>query len=393
MKKLFSAVEAIDNLDGLEMERLVLSEGELERVNILMAELDQDITKDFENLDVLFDKIDEAQATIEHLENIAMVISEHGICQATMEAVDPYGELVAAGLVASYELLAVAPTKDEYAEKAVEGIMDAVKGFFSKIGAFFTKIMDFFRDIAANWKKNTMFIDAEFGDIRKKLKLISSFDEEKFAKKRVRSYPKSDFQKIFSAFDKLIAAAKSGLVLKTLHDVESSISGKNFDKDAVKALNDKIAANFKPLANPIYKEAFGFYIVVGDDGRVSFVTKTKETLLDVRDTMDKLGWKASDAEPVASKCFNTVAGLTMLGVLIHQCYKSSNSVHKLFASARNMFEGMSADEKAGFKYLLSSSQQNYRLLATLFRLTFTAQRSIFYTGATVGRTAIKCGKK
>lgn len=389
MKKLFNSLEALETLDQNDA---ILEEGDINRLQLLMKELDLDIDRSFEHIEDLFDKISEVNVTINNLENIVMVISEHGICRATMEAFDPNGELVGAGLVVAYEGLPDTPTRDQYVQEAVEGIVDVIKTFYAKVEAFFNKIYDIFKDLGVFVKKYFISVDLEMGNIRKKLKTIKEFDEEKFGKKRARAYSKSDFDKVFGSIGKLVNAVKNGLITKTLHDIEGSFSGKSYDKDKVKDMNDKIASYFTAVNDSSFKEAFGFQFEVSDSGVVKLSSKDKVTIRDSRDEMVNLGWKASDAEALATKCFNTFSSFQMLISLINSSAKSAKAVHKFIGTVRTNFEKMSDDEKAGYKLLVSSSQQHFNLISQLFKQILSVQRSVYYTGLAVGKTAIKCGK-
>lgn len=390
MKKLFGSIKEVEVT--LSLEELALEIGDVTNITLLSAELERSIEGDFEKLDTILFKIDETLSAVERLENIASVISTHGICRATMEAIDPYNELVSSGLCVSYELLSDVPVKDEYADQAVEGITDVLKTFFNKIFAFFRSIADGIKDIGVAWKRAVFGWNSDLSIVRKSLKTKKTFNEEKFGKKRIRAYSKADFTKVVGALDSLISATKSTIVDKTTNQINSVISGKKYDKATIDAFNNKIASNFKVLNAPIFKDAFGMYVDMKEDGDFNFVTSVDRKIKMERTELSTLGWKASDGMAIVDKVYNQIASLVAVGHMLAEVDKSIRVVSKFLEQIRGVYDELSAEEKAGFKYFIASSRRHYNTIFKLFRTTYSAQRDIFYSGYIVGKMADKYGK-
>ena len=121
---------------------------------LLVMELESELRHEFANIDESYTDVDLINEETQSLEAIRDSITTYGICQATMEAVDPKHKFVEQGLCCSYEELGSVPMKDAVSELVATNINNKIIDKYKTImdrrtilkereSAFMSKVTEF----------------------------------------------------------------------------------------------------------------------------------------------------------------------------------------------------------------------------------------------------------
>ena len=270
-------------------------EDEVEVDELMSALMDADKVVADENAELMRidNRIEEADDAIERLEGIRDAIESYGICKATMYAADPKGDLVAAGLVPSYESLSDVPVKNEVSGMALESISETIVKVWKGIVEFFKKLATQLK----SWFTALMSVFDSYGVIL--TKLIDKFSKTKFdegdlKEVEVFAFTKSDFGEMVGVFNEFAkhtsTSGAAGAFAKKLIDAitDTHVSARDIQQYTGSFMNE-----YFNIVTPSFTKATGIRIVNPPNGRPRIEMGTSGMTCE-RSTLGKLGYSSTD---------------------------------------------------------------------------------------------------
>jgi hypothetical protein len=196
MATLLGALESMKA--KLEEDDVKSDDTEIEAAMIALMEAEQEVDANNTEIMELDNVVGEAEEAIGRLEGIRDAILEYGISKSMMKAVDPQGELCAAGIVASYEELEDTPVKDANAEAAVEGLVDRLKdmwrGLISILETIWNKLKSWGAALIGMIRSAHVVLD----QLMKKVN-STAIDESALDQLEAKVYTRRDFDEVNQA--------------------------------------------------------------------------------------------------------------------------------------------------------------------------------------------------
>ncbi len=390
MKKLFNSLEA---LTDIQIEDVTLLEGDMERLQLEILETEFDIRKGLENIESIFDQLEDAVHAAERLENLSNVISEHGICRSLMEAVDPYGELVNAGFCVAYEELSDTPDRGEIATKAVEGIGDAIAAMFKGLVTFYVRYYEATVEYYGNIGRAFKSYNTALSGASKEVKGIIDIDDTKFKASSIKAYDKDDFKDVISAANKIIKFVNAGILVKALDSFEKMVDSDTIDLDKSKALAKQIGDQFKQFAGDHATVAgLGLTIKSDEDGFVT-VSKSKPSLVFSKDTAGNLGWSGKDAATAVSEALRLISTTDILLSKLKTTADLVKRYAEIVKKKSKKSGDFDASQKAAFNYSSNKIKQLLNISRTIITATESASRNVCKSALTIVAAAKRSPKK
>ena len=366
--------------------------------------------------DEMFAEGDEFNAAVERLEGIAQAIETHGISRSMMEAVDPNGELVAAGICCAYEELSDVPVKDENAVGVVEGIANKVNGSIEAVGAAaaatFTvlgvaiglasvaAVVNALKLLVMAAKKFVKMVSdirriygahiLALSSVEKKLAAISEFDEEKFKGVSVKAYGKADFEKVHKAAEAVISTIKGGSLEKLAASAVEMIEKEELTMTQVEALGKKAEGLLGSVKGDA--ELLGIKIETFDVDGSTWIQNTKPTITVSSETAEKHGWKASEASAAVKSSIALFNDGSAAIKEIEGFGKSCDTLAKSLKEAAKKSRKISPEEKKAIKAAVNAVRN---VLALGYQLAITSVRATNDVGLSalnVAKAAVACKK-
>jgi len=385
--KLLFSLEGLG--DGINDE--VVTDDEFDAAMLAVMEDEKELEEEIDELDDIDDLVEEAEGSVERLESIAAAITKHGLSAGMMAAADPDGELVAAGILGSYEELGDIPVKDETATAAVEGIAGGIAKIITGYLTLFTKAakmyIAYFISVGRAFKSQ----QAALLVAGKKLKSVPDINEDKFKARSIRTLSKADFDKTVTAADKVIKAIGGGTLVKVLGDLEKSIAAGKSDIDQVKGTMGQIAALLKPIASDDVAAALGISIAIDADNFVTIST-SKSVVPYKKAVAGEIGWAAKDAQGAIASATKIVASADVVTAKIKALAELCKTYSSMLKTITKKAGEYNAEQKAAFKYTVNSSNRIIGISIKLIQATERSMRKVSNSALNVTSAAIKSKK-
>lgn len=323
---------------------------------VAVLEDEAEIDEDLFNIATMEDGLDETEATIERLFNIAVTIEQYGISGPMMMAADPHRELVALKVCPAYEELEDIPVKDEVAINAADGIKEVAVEAAKQAANISGKIANTAsKNAASKVAEAGASVDAAVAETKgiiglsipglpatgtivgltttgylaaaaillagaaliklaviirkmvqsqkiflvmasKTLSANKEFDDEKFGSIEVTGYSKTTFQAAVKAGQRIVEFVNDEKLLGIANDLDAIINSSEPTEEKLSAVVKKVGDNLKPLANDkAILDIFGLTIDTEASGLPSIIINTP-SIFPAKKKLSELGWKAGDVK-------------------------------------------------------------------------------------------------
>lgn len=318
-----------------------------------------------------YDKFDNS---ITRLFGINDAIVKYGISRPMMEAADPTGELVEAGICCAYEELCDIPAMDVQADVVLESFGKVFARGFSMIGVSINKL------------------NAVIGSLKK----IKEYDEAKFAATSVHIESKSDFDIFINLLDIMIKVIDANILEITYNIMNKLLNSNDFSNDNYFNKSKEIKSIYKPFSNKEFKRHH-LVSFENDDGAVymKISSATHGNPFVTKGELGKMGWKTSDLLAAAVKVLKILEEAeTLTKNLGKDNYlKQCETLISKFDDILKNKVTLSNDEKSTIracKACISSSIANHTKLVHLASMCVTGLGNRI---SHISNVAINCRKK
>ena len=393
--------EVTQSVDNLDAAMLAVMEDEFDYI-----EAEDDIAKADMSLE-------EIEVSVKRLKGIRDSIDKYGISAGMMIAVDPDGELPAAGICCAYEELGDVPVKDANATAAVEGIDGALVklassslsspavaatwkivglppwGYAAVVGVAIvgTLVVKLAPIIIKSVKShNTALLAAQ-----KNLESATP-DEESFGKMEVKSYSKNDFQAMAKAGKHVLSVIGSGSLSKVAADLESLMNGSSLSVDKVTEISKKAGAVLMGIhGDNAVETGLGLKVAVTDKGLE--VSSVKPTMLPTSGTLTSLNWKASDAKEAVKAALEITKEAAGLEKELEGTIKVCKGVVDTLKKKVGKDAEVSEDDKKAYKKATADIKDILSANKDLIRASISFMYRINGAALRIAKAAIKAKAK
>lgn len=367
---------------------------------------DKELQKDLEELSGFEVTMDEIDSSIERLDGIAAAIEKYGISQAMMEAVDPQGELVKAGMCCSYESLDVESVGKEVALSDGNGVTTkgeeegtrtlnlvavaaAVAGAMAvhALGTYAGKKLG---QLAGSWLRARLTYEKALSTIDKKLASITDFKADAFKEESVTAYKYADFKKAIELGAHLVKVVDTEGPVNYTKELANIIGTEGTKMERIEAIDKKAGDYFKPVANnKEVAEILGIHVDFNENGGLKAIRKEKPSIAAHVGKAGDLGWDISHVKEAVKEALTVMRGSFELVNHLESIGKKCEAVAAEMKKKAKEEKKFTSEDKAVHKKALASMRnliESNRVLAitTMWALKEAAGSAMF-----VGRAAIK----
>jgi len=360
---------------------------EIEAAMIAVMEDEQEVEASNTEIMELDDVVDEAESAVERLEGIRDAILEYGISKSMMKAVDPKGELCAAGIVASYEELEDTPVKDANAEAAVEGLVDQLKKIWSKLKEIFTAIWNKLKSWGDLVMRGFRSYETLLKAMYDKLKDIT-VDEAELDKIEANVVTKFEFGKINEAIRHMLGMLVSQTLSDILSKLEKAVEDTTVDKEKIEDLVDEAGRLWRHAVDGSVFIATGLKF-----NEYGSIERGKARIVSKNQTMKAAGWSGSEISHALDTTYDLLDAMSDVEHVIKRYSEVYGSLAKLLAAQIQKIKGLGDEEGRRRHAALNGAKTVANSSRKLLQFNIQEVNKVAKMALTFGRAALKAEKK
>ena len=184
------------------------------------------------------------KCSVERIEAIRNSILKNGICRPMMEAVDPRGELVVAGICGAYEELSNVPIHDDISISVVEKLNGYISTTNGSVEGIISKTIERVKSLFKGKRAKLAESERDLRNATDSIKSIS-VDTEKFEEKAVFSYSKNDFGLIGNCLKKIWGSIDLSEVASFAKEIEHHFSAHSISKSDFETMEERFLSYYK----------------------------------------------------------------------------------------------------------------------------------------------------